>query len=81
MSRFNGSIEIDINDAIATFDCVAGVVYQDSEDDDQLLMPHFTMPQCFVVDCDLIEKSSGHILGQFPFSTQRLSYAVRYLND
>ena len=36
-------IELDLDEAVATFDCVAGVLYRDCENENVLLMPYFTM--------------------------------------
>ena len=76
----NHRIELDLDEAVATFDCVASVLYQDTENEDVLLMPHFTMAKCFIVDCMPYDKETRETTGDcYPYRTERLGEPVEYI--
>ena len=76
----NHKIELDLDEALATFDCVAGVLYQDTEDENVLLMPHFTTAKCFIVDCTPYDKETRETTGDYyPYRTERLGEPVEYM--
>ena len=67
----NHKIELDLDEAVATFDCVAGVLYQDTANENVLLMPHFTMAKCFMVDCTPYDKETRETIGNcYPYRTE-----------
>ncbi len=76
----NHKIELDLDEAAATFDCVAGVLYQDTENENVLLMPHFTMAKCFIVDCTSYDKETRETTGDcYPYRSERLGEPVEYI--
>lgn len=76
----NHKIELGLDVAVATFDCVAGVLYQDTENENVLLMPHFTMAKCWLVDCTLYGKETRETTGDYyPYHIERLGEPVEYM--
>jgi len=60
---FHGTITLDLNDVIATFDCVEGVTYESNKpNDNRQFIPHRTEAKCFLVDCDIIDTDTGECI-------------------
>lgn len=76
LSKFN--IGMSVDDAARSFDCVAGVAYQDNDNEDQILVPIFTMAKCYVVDCKVFDKTTMVQSETEPFRTERLGNPIGY---
>ena len=76
LSKFK--IELSIEDAVRSFDCIAGVAYPDNDNEAQILVPLFTMAQCYVVDCKVYDKATMAQGETKPFRTERLGAPIGY---
>jgi hypothetical protein len=76
LSKFN--IGMSVEDAVLSFDCISGVAYQDNDNDNQILVPIFTIAKCYVVDCKVFDKETMTQGEIEPFRTERLGQPIGY---
>lgn len=70
---------VTLNEAIPGFNCITGVVYQDNENEEQLLMPHHTGAKTTMVDCTIINKQTREEINAHGIvDTGRLGEPVGY---
>lgn len=70
-------ITIDLEEAINTFACVAGVFYINNDDSTQLLVPHYTGADYTVVDCTVYDRATMECAGDYyPFYVSSLCEAI-----
>lgn len=77
LSKFK--LIFDLDDVVRQFDCIAGVAYQNNENEAQLLVPQTTMAKCHFVDCKVYDKATMKTDNlAMPYSTADLGQPVGY---